>query len=192
MAIPHTPQNAAQIEFWNGDVGTAWAENHTRMDELLEPISRNALNALSARRGERVLDVGCGRGDTTLRLAAAGAKATGIDISTPMLTLARKRAGDRKLDVEFRARRCDDTPLRTRVRCALSRLGDVLRGSSRRVLELARALVANGRVTFVCWQEPRENPWIALPMNAARPFLPDQQPMDPHAPGPFAFTIAVT
>ncbi len=40
---------------------------------------------------------------------------------------------------------------------------------------------------FVCWQLPQLNAWIATPFAAARPLLPPQPPLDPRAPGPFAF-----
>jgi SAM-dependent methyltransferase len=180
--------NAAQIEFWNGDVGTAWAENHARMDQLLDPLSRSALKALSAQRGERVLDVGCGCGDTTLRLAESGVKATGIDISTPMLALARKRAADRKLDAQFVLADATTHHFEQAFDALFSRFGVMFFADPVAAFtNLRKALVANGRVTFVCWQEPSVNPWIALPLSAARPFLPEQPPMDPRAPGPFAF-----
>jgi SAM-dependent methyltransferase len=52
---------------------------------------------------------------------------------------------------------------------------------------LKTALKPGGRLGFVCWRTPPENPWASAPLAAARPFLPDQPPPDPLAPGPFAF-----
>ena len=49
------------------------------------------------------------------------------------------------------------------------------------------ALKPGGRLAFVCWRTPPENPWASAPLAAARPFLPEQPPPDPLAPGPFAF-----
>ena len=49
------------------------------------------------------------------------------------------------------------------------------------------ALATAGRLAFVCWAPPRDNPWLTLPMTAARPHLPPQPETDPTAPGPFAF-----
>jgi SAM-dependent methyltransferase len=53
---------------------------------------------------------------------------------------------------------------------------------------LRRALKDTGRLAFVCWQGPKENPWAMVPIAAARAALGvTQPPADPHAPGPFAF-----
>jgi SAM-dependent methyltransferase len=183
-----TGANAAQIEFWNGEVGTAWAENNARMDELLEPLSRTTLQALGPQRGERVLDVGCGCGDTTLRIAEAGALPTGIDISAPMLALARERAAQRKLAAEFVLADATTHRFERSFDALFSRFGVMFFADPVAAFtNLRRALVPGARVAFVCWQEPRVNAWMALPMAAARPHLPEQPPVDPRAPGPFAF-----
>src|SRR5262249_2652614 len=52
---------------------------------------------------------------------------------------------------------------------------------------LHAALHDDGRLCFVCWQPPQLNAWIAVPFGAAQPLLPPQPPVDPRAPGPFAF-----
>ena len=49
------------------------------------------------------------------------------------------------------------------------------------------ALATTGRLAFVCWAPPRDNPWLTVPLRAARPHLPPQPESDPAAPGPFAF-----
>ena len=85
--------NAEQIEFWNGDAGEIWARQQARMDELLAPITRTILEACGVRPGERVLDVGCGCGDTTIALAQRGARLTAVDVSQPMLARARASIG---------------------------------------------------------------------------------------------------
>jgi hypothetical protein len=53
---------------------------------------------------------------------------------------------------------------------------------------MRRAMRDTGRLAFVCWQGPRENPWAIVPVMAGRTALKlDAPPADPHAPGPFAF-----
>ena len=50
------------------------------------------------------------------------------------------------------------------------------------------ALSPGGRLVFMCWQAPRENPWMAVAGRAIQPYLPEPEtPIDPQAPGPFAF-----
>jgi SAM-dependent methyltransferase len=180
--------NAAQIEFWNGETGAAWAENQTRMDALLEPISAAALAALGAQRGQRVLDVGCGCGGTTLTLAERGVHATGVDISAPMLDLARRRAAERGLDAEFVLADASTHRFDRTFDALFSRFGVMFFADPAAAFtNLRRALLGSGTVTYACWQEVRANPWIAIPIAAARPHLPEPPPMDPRAPGPFAF-----
>ncbi|MFF8670172.1 SAM-dependent methyltransferase [Streptomyces sp. NPDC015242] len=58
-------------------------------------LARRSLALLDARPGHLVLDAGCGRGDTTARLAAAGCRALGVDIQPAQIDQARRRFGSR-------------------------------------------------------------------------------------------------
>ncbi|WP_336082472.1 class I SAM-dependent methyltransferase [Nocardia sp. SSK8] len=58
------------------------------------------LIAAGAFTGE-VLDAGCGTGDNTVALAAHGLQVVGIDVAEPALTIARRKAADHGLDIEF-------------------------------------------------------------------------------------------
>jgi hypothetical protein len=48
----------------------------------------------------------------------------------------------------------------------------------------------SARLAFICWRAVAENEWAALPFQIAKPFLPVQPAVAPHAPGPFAFADA--
>jgi SAM-dependent methyltransferase len=50
-----------------------------------------------------------------------------------------------------------------------------------------RALKPTGRLVFVCWRTPQENPWGLVPLSAARPFLPPLPRPGPEDPGQFSF-----
>jgi SAM-dependent methyltransferase len=87
--------NAAQREFWNGPQGQNWVANQVALDATLTGVSALLLDEIAAPAGARILDVGCGAGDTTIALArAVGPRGTvtGVDISEPLLALARARA----------------------------------------------------------------------------------------------------
>src|SRR5690348_14991708 len=94
-SIAPTGPNAQQIQYWNDSAGPRWVALQARIDDQIRPLGRLAMDRAAVQPGERVLDVGCGCGDTTIELArrvAPGGAVTGVDISAPMLEQARERA----------------------------------------------------------------------------------------------------
>src|SRR5882672_277826 len=88
-------QNADQAAYWNGPAGRRWMERQDTQDILLAPISALALDRAQVGKGERVLDIGCGCGATSIELAqrvGPTGYVLGMDISAPMLGRARERA----------------------------------------------------------------------------------------------------
>src|ERR1039457_1727835 len=89
-----TADNSEQIAEWNGALGQRWAAMRQEIDRFVVPFGDAALKAAAPQPGERVIDVGCGCGDTAIELArmvgAAGA-VLGVDVSQPMLAVARSR-----------------------------------------------------------------------------------------------------
>ena len=89
--------NTEMAEHWNTGHGVAhWVSNGSRYDRMLQPFTDLILGAARLQPGENVLDVGCGGGGTTFaaaRLVAPG-QAVGVDLSAPMLELARARAAE--------------------------------------------------------------------------------------------------
>jgi len=61
--------NAEMSEYWNGKGGVKWVNFQARLDEALLPFGHEAMNAAAINRGERVLDIGCGCGDTSYEIA---------------------------------------------------------------------------------------------------------------------------
>src|SRR5262245_4700269 len=93
--------NQDQIKFWNDKAGQEWTKLQERMDASMATIADAVLAFAHVLPGMAVLDVGCGTGFTSLALAQAGAKVVGVDISKPMLGLARQRAAKAGLAVSF-------------------------------------------------------------------------------------------
>src|SRR5258706_11273304 len=96
--------NAGQVAYWNGPQGKIWAKEQEKRDRDHAPMTEAGLVLAAPQPGERVLDIGCGSGTTTLKLAARVApsgEAIGIDISAPMLALARRRAAETSARARF-------------------------------------------------------------------------------------------
>ena len=87
--------NTDQYQAWNGDSGHRWVLDADRRDHILAPVAEVLLAAAHLSAGEPVVDIGCGCGATTLAAAqvvgSTGA-VYGIDLSKPMLGVARRRA----------------------------------------------------------------------------------------------------
>src|SRR4051794_40696594 len=86
-------QNADQIAYWNGPAGQRWTDRQAVQDVLLAPVSELLIDRARVSAGERVVDIGCGCGSTTIALAertGPTGHALGVDISAPMLARARQ------------------------------------------------------------------------------------------------------
>jgi ubiquinone/menaquinone biosynthesis C-methylase UbiE len=185
--------NTEQIADWNGEQGRRWVEFQRQLDRMIEPFGHAALQTAAAQTGERVLDIGCGCGSTTLALARAvgpQGRVLGVDISQPMLDAARRLAAAHAgLPLELVEADAAAAVLPGAQDLLYSRFGLMFFDQPAAALRHLRgALRPGGRCAFVCWRAPRDNPWAMLPLVAARQALDiTPAPADPLAPGPFAF-----
>jgi SAM-dependent methyltransferase len=195
-AAPHSP---TQAEYWSGPAGLRWVTYQERLDRAFEPFARAVLDAAALTPGERVLDVGCGCGSTTLQAAAlvgAGGRVTGIDLSVPMLERAAERARDRGMDLaRFELINADAGRHRfaTAFDVVLSRFGVMFFDHPAAALNHlgAAALRPDGRLAFICWRRLEENPWMMVPLTAVHQAFGLPAPelaAPPSGPGPFAFS----
>jgi len=187
---PPDPPRASQSFVEKG--GEAWARMQDQTDALIEPLGRIAIERLGVAAGERILDVGCGCGQTLLQLAdIAGptGHVLGVDISPPMLGRARERAAGRP-NIALAlgdAQTYAFTP--AAFDAVYSRFGVMFFDDHRAAFRNLRgAARSGGRLSFVCWQEMAKNPWASLPLEAVMRLLPASAMPDmlrEGRPGPF-------
>jgi SAM-dependent methyltransferase len=192
--IPAASANAAEIERWNGPTGQRWVKLQKRIDEIFRPFTQAALQRLVPLPGERVVDIGCGAGDTTLTLAdkvQAHGFVFGVDVSRPLLQRAAARAAiTPEYPVRFVEADAALHPFEPASYDALfSRFGVMFFTDPAAAFgNLRRALRSGGRLVFCCWRDRRENPWATIPVKATREHLSElPPPPGPEEPGPFSF-----
>jgi SAM-dependent methyltransferase len=191
QTIPVHPANQQQLAAWDGDEGEFWATNAEAFDRAIARYQRPLLEAAALERADRVLDVGCGTGRTSLdaaRLVPSGS-VLGVDLSAGMLRVARAAADAEGL-AGVRFEQADAQLYRFEVASfdvVLSRTcGTFFADPVAAWANLARALRPQGRLAMLTWQPIAANEWIAeigTALSAGRPIpLPP-----PGTPGPFAF-----
>jgi SAM-dependent methyltransferase len=180
--------NEEQIQYWNAKAGATWVEQQAHLDKLLSPISEAGMKAAQFTNAESALDIGCGCGDTSIELARCGGNVVGVDISAPMLAHARSRA-ESIHNLTFYETDAATIDFNDQYDLLFSRFGVMFFSAPEAAFKsLRRALKPTGRMVFICWQPPSENPWMSLAGKAVQPFLPAPvAPPNPRAPGPFAF-----
>jgi SAM-dependent methyltransferase len=182
--------NAEQIRYWNETIGPRWIEQEAMLDAQIAPLGLAAIERAGVARGELVLDVGCGCGQTTLQLAervGPEGEVLGVDVSSPMLARARQRAKG-LAHVRFENADAQTHRFARGFDLAFSRFGVMFFADPVAAFaNLRGALRARGRLAFVCWQALDRNPWLQVPLRALAGIVALPAPPPPGAPGPFAF-----
>lgn len=176
-----------QAKLWNGSAGRAWVDHQPLLDHIFEPFTK--LLVASAGDSDRVLDVGCGTGGTTLAIARRAREVIGVDVSEPMLALARERAdseGSSAAFVHADAQAHAFEPASFDL--VTSRFGVMFFADS--VLAFAnlrRAAKDDARLALVAFRSVEENPFMTAAERAAAPLIPNIPPRRTDGPGQFAF-----
>jgi SAM-dependent methyltransferase len=176
--------NQAQIDLWDGRVGEKWAALQISLDAMLADCTAELTARAGRVAGLRVLDIGCGTGETCTIWLADGADVTGVDVSAPMLAVAEARTGgEAKLIQADASVWKGDAPFDL----AVSQFGVMFFSDPEAAFaNIAANVRPGGRMLFTCWRPAAENQWVSTPMAAVRDLLPEGPPAVPHAPGPFA------
>lgn len=191
-AVPVHPSNAEQLRAWDGDEGAYWAEHPEYFDRSVAAYHERLLAAAAITGPDRVLDIGCGTGQTTrdAARAAAGGSAVGVDLSARMLEVARRRAAQEGVtNAAFEQADAQVHPFPPEsFDVAISRTGTMFFGDvTAAFTNIGRTLVPAGRLVLVAWQPLAANEWVRE-ISSALAAGRDLPAPPPGAPGPFSLS----
>ena len=184
--------NQDQAEYWASPPGLKWIEHEHALDAAMVGMLDTIFDAAQIEENERVIDIGCGTGASTLGAAeiASQGHVLGVDISAPLLDRARIRASFAdKVNVSFLEADAQSYGFeKDAFDVLISRIGMMFFADPVKAFQnLSLSIRSGGRMVFVCWSSVAQNPWFLIPNEAAVSRLGGVPKGDPHAPGPTAF-----
>jgi SAM-dependent methyltransferase len=191
MAQSQSPAATWSSEYWNGPAAERWTRHQAQVDRALAPFGDAMLRAAQLTSGQRVLDVGCGCGATSLlasELVGPDGLVLGIDISRPMIERAKTRAAGRA-GLAFVEADAATHPFDVSFDRVISRLGLMFFANPPEAFRHLRgSMKRGGRMSFTCWRAFEENAWLAEPMRiVARALGTRGAPESTTGNGPFTF-----
>ncbi len=158
-------QNQGQTEAWNGGESVHYVSHADRYDRQLAPFTQALLKHAQIGPNDRVLDIGCGCGVTTLRAAQSARTVLGVDISHPLVEIATERAQAAALDqVRFVVADAQTHPFGNgEFDVLISQFGLMFFDDPEGAFgNLRHALAPGGRVSFISWQNLEANEWLMV------------------------------
>jgi SAM-dependent methyltransferase len=193
------PENEEATEAWSGVLFDRFVEYRDLVVAGLRAHGDAAMGLHPPTTGDRVLDVGCGFGDTTQQLAAlvgSEGHATGVDVSEPFVEASIAEAKQAGIEnVDFFATDVQVGDLRGPYEYAFSRMGVMFFANPVQALRnIGGALKPGGRLVAVVWRRKLDNEWLHRAEQVTEQFL--EEPEEPEdvrcGPGPFSMANADT
>ena len=191
--------NVEATEAWNGPLFEVWVGYRDLVAEGLREHSERALAANPPPEGAQVLDIGCGLGETTVRLAGLvgpTGHAHGVDVAERMIEVAAKEAGEAGLEnVSYATCDVENTPFDRTFDYAFSRMGTMFFARPVVALRNVReALVPGGLLNMVVWRRKLDNEIMHRAELVVAEYLeePDESEAPRCGPGPFSMANADT
>ena len=189
--MTETAPEALKGEDWAGEMGARWLASLDRFESMIAPIGAALLERADYAPGERVLDLGCGGGATTLAIAEVvgpDGAALGLDVAPMLIARAKERAAGAASTARFvcadaATANLDEPPFDR----LFSRFGSMFfEAPVAAFTNLRRMLKPGARIDLAVWANPRDNLWMMEMMGVVRAHV-EIPPAIPRAPGPFAF-----
>jgi SAM-dependent methyltransferase len=191
--------NAEAIEAWDGPLYERFVGFRTLMTDGLGAHGEVALERMPPRAGQRVLDIGCGFGDTTQRIAGivgVGGEVVGVDVAPRFIETAVAEAAERGLaNVRFAVADVQTDELGGPYEMAFSRLGTMFFANPVAALANVRsALAPGGRLVMVVWRRRIDNDWLYRAQTIVEGLVsrPEEYDEPTCGPGPFSMADADT
>ena len=182
--------NIKQKEFWSGKGGNSWIKDKENMDRMLFDYGNAALNLIKATSGTNIVDIGCGTGKTTeilSNLVGNSGLVSGLDISEKFIKYAKENINQKNIEFKVSDIQNDTLPLLF-YNCAFSRFGVMFFENPKMAFQnIYNSLKINGTLSFVCWQNPKRNPWHSLTQKIISSHFDVPPAPEIKSPSPFAF-----
>ena len=192
-------ENREATEAWSGPLFECFVQYRDLVAGGLGAHGEAALAAYPPRLGDRVVDLGCGFGDTTQRLAGlvgSDGDALGVDVSEPFIEIARKEAEEAEVaNVRFAVGDVQIAEFEESFDYAFSRMGIMFFANPVQALRNVRkALSPGGRLCAVVWRRKLDNEWVRRAESIVDQYLdhPEETDQPTCGPGPFSMANADT
>jgi ubiquinone/menaquinone biosynthesis C-methylase UbiE len=187
--------NEEAIEAWNGVLFDRFVRFREIVTTGLGAHGEVALQAHPPRPGERVLDIGCGFGDTTQRIAelvGSGGSVLGVDVAERFIEAARAEAEEAgAANVEFTVADVEATEFDDRFDYAFSRFGTMFFANPVAAMRNVRkSLVPGGRLCIVVWRRKLDNEWMHRAERVVEEYVEEPEESDEPTCGPGPFSMA--
>lgn len=186
--------NQEAVEAWNGVLFDRFLQYRHIVTAGLGAHGEEALRIHPPREGERALDIGCGFGDTTQRIAGMvgpSGSALGLDAAERFVELAREEAEEAGVEnVSFTVGDMQVTELEQRFDYAFSRMGTMFFANPVPAMRNVReALVPGGRLCMVVWRRKVENEWMYRAEQVVEKYVEEDEDSDELTCGPGPFSM---
>ena len=190
--------NEEAIRAWDGPLFERFLQFQPLIEDSFARHGEAAIELLAPQPGERVLDIGCGFGDTTRRLAelvAPGGAAVGIDAAPRFIEHAREATGASVASVAYAVADVQSMEPAERFDLAFSRFGTMFFANPVAAMRnVRRALEPGGRLGMVVWRRREDNDWLYRAQTIVEQIVsrPEEYDEPTCGPGPFSMADADT